>query len=212
MTVMVSDSDIETLVTAVIDGDELAWQRLWKALEPMLLRMLAQPQVFGRLSQREDDRRDVVVSVMARLRADDFHRLRLYGEAKRANADLRFTTWLRVVAKRVGIDHIRAHPEWVRRSEPDASAPGRWVAPETLPPPSRIGGARPAMTNHQAAREVIEQARGAVDETQLRALELWSAGESFEDIAATIDLADAGQAQKIVRAAIERVRRRCRAG
>ncbi|HTL35770.1 MAG TPA: hypothetical protein VL326_21720 [Kofleriaceae bacterium] len=209
---MVSETDIETLVTAVVEGDELAWQRLWRALEPMLLRMLAQPQVFGRLSQREDDRRDVVVAVMARLRADGFHRLRTYVEAKQANADMRFMTWLRVVTKRVGIDHIRAHPEWVRRSEPDASAAGRWVAPETLPPPSRIGGARPAMTNHQAVRQVIEQARDAVDETQLRALELWSTGESFEAIAATMELGDTAQAQKIVRAAIERVRRRCRAG
>lgn len=211
MAFMVSDTDIETLVTAVIDGDELAWQRLWKALEPMLLRMLAQPAVMGRLCQREDDRRDVVVATMARLRANNFHRLRMYGDSKRANAELRFVTWLRVVAKRVGIDHIRAHPEWVRRSEPDASAAGRWVAPETLPPPSRIGGARPAMTNHQAAREVIEQARGAVDETQLRALELWSSGESFDDIAEALQLSDQAQAQKIVRAAIERVRRRCRA-
>jgi DNA-directed RNA polymerase specialized sigma24 family protein len=88
----------------------------------------------------------------------------LYVEAKRASPDLQFQTWLRVVAKRVGIDHIRAHSEWMRRSEPDASAVGRWVAPETLPPPSRIGAERPAMTNHQTAREVVEQARAVVDD------------------------------------------------
>jgi hypothetical protein len=52
----------------------------------------------------------------------------------------------------------------MRRSEPDASAVGRWVAPETLPPPSRIGAERPAMTNHQTAREVVEQARAVVDD------------------------------------------------
>jgi len=202
--------DLEALVTAVIEGDELAWQRLWRDVEPMLLRMLAQPSVFGRLSQREDDRRDVCVAVMARLRAESFHRLRLYVDAKRANPELQFQTWLRVVAKRVGIDHIRAHPEWLRRSEPDASAVGRWVAPETLPPPSRVGGARPPMTNHQAAREVLEQARAVVDDLQFRVLELWSSGESFEDIAAEMQLRDAAHAQKIVRATIERVRRRCR--
>jgi hypothetical protein len=61
---MVGDGDLHTTVTAVIQGDELAWQRLWRALEPTLLRMLAQPRVFGRLSQREDDRRDVFVAVM----------------------------------------------------------------------------------------------------------------------------------------------------
>jgi DNA-directed RNA polymerase specialized sigma24 family protein len=206
---MVSDDELEALLPGVIDGDELGWKRLWRALEPLLLRMLAQPRVFGRLSQREDDRRDVVVAVMGRLRADDFHRLRLYREAKCADAELRFPSWLRVVAKRVSIDHIRAHPEWMRRTEPDASAAGRWVASETLPPPSRIGGDRPPITNHQAAREVLEQARATVDDVQFRALELWSSGESFEDIAGAMGLGDASQAQKVVRAAIGRVRRKC---
>src|SRR5688572_15687256 len=93
--------ELEALVPDVIEGDELAWQRLWRALEPMLLRMLAQPSVLGRLAQREDDRRDVVVAVMARLRAGSCHRLRLYVDAKRANPELRFQTWLRVVTKRV---------------------------------------------------------------------------------------------------------------
>jgi hypothetical protein len=204
---MQTDEEIETLVLAAIEGDELAWKRLWRALEPGLLRMLAQPQVFGRLCQREDDRRDVVVAVMARLRADDFHRLRLYVDAKRTSPELRFFTWLRVVAKRVGIDHIRAHPEWMRRSDPEASAPGRWIDPVTLPPPSRIGSARPAITNHQAVRELLAHARDTIDAGQLRALELWSSGESFKDIAFSLALADAGQAQKTVRAAIERLRR-----
>jgi hypothetical protein len=204
---MQTDDELEALVLASIEGDELAWKRLWRALEPGLLRLLAQPHVFGRLCNREDDRRDVVVAVMARLRANDFHRLRLYVEAKRANPELRFFTWLRVVAKRVGIDHIRAHPEWMRRSEPEASAPGRWIDPETLPPPSRIAAARPAMTNHQAVRELLAHARDTIDAEPLRALELWSSGENFDEIAAHLKLANSGQAQKTVRAAIERLRR-----
>jgi len=35
---------------------------------------------------------------MARLRAERFHRLRLYLEARAHDPRLRFTTWLRVVA------------------------------------------------------------------------------------------------------------------
>jgi DNA-directed RNA polymerase specialized sigma24 family protein len=207
---MTDDDELETLVVAAIEGDELAWMRLWRAVEPQLLRFLAQPRVLGRLSKCEDDRRDIVVAVMGRLRDGNFHRLRLYMNAKHASPQLKFMTWLRVVAKRAGIDHIRAHPEWMRRNDPGASAPGRWIDTSPLPPASQIGGARPALTNHQAVRELMERAAGEIDELQLRALDLWSQGEDFGDIANALGLATAATAQKTIRAAIERLRRRYR--
>src|SRR5882672_1615755 len=99
---MAEEEELETLVVEAAAEDEAAWQRLWAAIEPPLARIVAQPRFLGRLGQREDDRRNIVVAVMARLHADHFHRLRLYLEAKRANPRLRFLGWLRVVAKRVG--------------------------------------------------------------------------------------------------------------
>src|SRR5438552_18857796 len=103
---MVDDHEIEDLVAAASAADEAAWQRLWAAIEPPLLRIIAQPRFLGRLGGREDDRRNIVVAVMARLRADGFHRLRMYLDAKRGNPRLRFASWLRVVAKRVGLDTL----------------------------------------------------------------------------------------------------------
>ena len=87
---MVDELVMEDLVEAAAAQDEAAWQRLWAAIEPPLARIVAQPRFLGRLGQREDDRRNIVVAVMARLRADRFHRLQLYLDAKRANPRLRF--------------------------------------------------------------------------------------------------------------------------
>lgn len=207
---MVDDSELDGLVAATIEHDELSWQRLWREVEPRLLRVVAQPSFLGRLGQREDDRRNIVVSVMARLRADDFKRLRLYVEAKRGNDKLRFFSWLRVVTKRVGIDYLRAHQDWVRRTEPDASTPGRWVDAGTLPPASQAHGHRPPVTVQGTARELLQFAAGVIEGDQLRALELWSQSEPFDDIAETLGLASAKDAEKMVRATIERLRRRYR--
>ncbi|MBA3455854.1 MAG: hypothetical protein H0T42_22345, partial [Deltaproteobacteria bacterium] len=150
---LMQDEVVETLVVAVAAGDEDAWQRLWVVIEPQLLRIVAQPRFLGRLGQREDDRRNIVVAVMSRLRADGLARLALYLESRIANPRLRFISWLRVVAKRVGIDYLRAHPDYVRRHEADRSRPGAWVEAGTLPPASQIVGERPPVTNRGTAQE-----------------------------------------------------------
>src|SRR5437763_12933830 len=108
---MGEEEDIETWVVAAAAGDEPAWQLLWGAIEPLLSRIVAQPRFLGRLGQGEEDRRNIIVAVMARLRADALHRLQLYLDARRGNPRLRFISWLRVVAKRVGIDYLRGHQD-----------------------------------------------------------------------------------------------------
>jgi DNA-directed RNA polymerase specialized sigma24 family protein len=208
---MADEEEIERLVDAAATGDEAAWQRLWAAIEPPLSRIIAQPRFLGRLGQREDDRRNIVVAVMARLRAEDFHRLRLYREARESNPRLRFLSWLRVVSKRVGIDYLRAHPDYVRRHDQGASRPGAWIDPKTLPPASQIAGERPPITNRGTARELLTFAAGAIPDDQRRALELWSQSEGFEDIARALGLATPQEAERVVRAAIERLRRKFRA-
>ena len=100
--------EIDDLVLAAAAEDERAWHRLWASIEPPLSRLLAQPKFLGDQEPRDDDRHHIVVAVHARLRADSFQRLHLYLDAKRANPRLRFSSWLRVVAKRAGIDYLRA--------------------------------------------------------------------------------------------------------
>lgn len=205
------DDELEPLVERAVLGDELAWQRLWTAVEPRLGRLLARPHFLGRISTREDDRRNVIVEVMGRLRAKDYHRLRLYLDARRESPSLKFMTWLRVVAKRVGIDYLRGHPDYIdRRRQPDASSPGAWIEAGTMPPDSQLGGERPPVTTRGTAGELLRYADGAMPPEQRRALELWVGGEPYEDIARAVGLPGAAEAERAVRAAIERLRRRFR--
>jgi len=196
---MVAVDDLESLVAAAATADEAAWQALWAAIEQPLARIVAKPRFLGKLGRNEDDRRNIVVAVMARLRADRCHRLQLYLEAKAQNPRLGFLSWLRVVAKRVGIDYLRAHPDYLR-------APRAWVEPGTLPPASQLYGERPPVTNRGTARALLEFADG----DERRALEMWAQGESFAAIARALDKRDAHDAERMVRAAIERLRRKFR--
>jgi DNA-directed RNA polymerase specialized sigma24 family protein len=207
---MLQDDDIERLVAQTVEANEKAWQALMAGLALPLRRIVSQPRFLGRLGQREDDRDNIIVAVWERLRANSYDRLRQYLDAKRDNPRLRFLSWLRVVAKRVGIDYMRAHPDYIRRHDADASRPGVWVDPGTLPPASHIGGERPPMTNLGTAQELLVYAAGVIPDDQRRALELWAQSESFEDIAKTLSYSSAREAERTVRAVIERLRRKFR--
>jgi len=208
------DADLERLVASAADGDTGAWRALWEDVEPWLAMVVGSPRFLGRLGQRDDDRSNIILEVMARLHADGFHRLKLYVDTRRTNPQLKFKTWLRIVAKRVGIDYQRGHGHYLdRRRDPNrGSAPGQWVEPGTLPSQSKLPGERPPMTNRGTALELLRYASGVVPEQQLSALELWTVGAGYDDIARELDIVGgADGAEKLVRAAIERLRRRFRA-
>ncbi len=119
-------------------------------------------------------------------------------------------SWLRVVAKRVGIDYMRTHPEYLRRYDAGASRPGAWVDPKTLPPASQIAGEPPAMTTRGTARELLAYAAGVVSSEARQALELWTQGNGFGDIARILGLASGDEAERMIRTVVERLRRRFR--
>jgi DNA-directed RNA polymerase specialized sigma24 family protein len=210
---MVDEGQLELLVARAAEGDKAAWRTLWEDVEPWLEKIVASPRFLGRVGQREDDRSNIIVEVMARLHADGFHRLKLYVETRRTSPQLKFKTWLRVVAKRVGIDYLRGHENYRdRRRDPNrGSTPGQWVEPGTLPSQSKLPGERPPMTNRGTALELLRYATGTVGEPQLSALELWTEGASYADIARELEIAGGAEAaEKLVRAVIERLRRRFR--
>jgi hypothetical protein len=204
-----SEAFLEDLVVAVIGGDEAAWQQLWIGLEPRLLKIVSQPRFLGPLGGREDDCRNIVVEVLSRLRADGCKRLRLYLDTRTGNPSLKLMTWIRVVTKRVGIDYMRGHPDYIDRRHRGGRA-GEWVDAGTLPSGSRLRGERPPFTNRGTAQQLLRYAAGAIPEVQRRALELWVQSESYDAIARELALGDASEAERFVRAAIERLRRRFR--
>ena len=210
---MGEDAALEVLVASVAAGEPQAWGSLWQALEPRLFGFVRTPKVSGRLCQDLDECRNIVVEVMARLSDDDFRRLRMYLDARAERPTLAFMPWLMVVTKRVAIDYLRGHGEYIdrRRSRNTGSAPGRWVERKTMPSESRIGGARPALTNHGVAMSMMRYAYSELPADQLSALEQWVLGAGYVAIAAELSLADGKDAEKLVRAALQRLRRHFRA-
>ena len=203
------DAELESLVVTAAEGDQAAWTALWSRLEPWLFALLRKRTFIGRLWQREDESRDVVVAIMARLRENDFHRLKLYLSTRRDDPELVFLRWLRVLAKRVAIDYLRAHPDYVdqRRSANAGDTPGVWINAEALPSDNQLSGGRPPMTNRVTARQILKYAAGALTDEQRRAIELWSENARADEIAQAMGLASAGEAERLVRAALERLRR-----
>ena len=200
--------DLDLLVKDTLLGDETAWRKLWQAVEPSLYAQLRRPHVLGRLSQSEDDCRNIVVEVMGRLRANDFGRLRQFALAQRQNPAVPFMGWLLVVAKRVAIDYLRGMETYIdRRHDKDASTPGAWRQVGTLPSDSKLPGVRPAITSRGTARQLLAYAGDELPAEQQAALAAWLEGASFGEIAGQGDPRDA---EKLVRAALVRLRRRFR--
>lgn len=199
--------DFEALVARVLTGDETAWPRLWQAVEPRLYGMLRRPNLIGRLSQSEDDCRNIVVDVMARLRADGFARLSRFAETRAQKPGLPFMAWLVVVAQRVAIDYMRAHEAYRdRRHETDASRPGAWIDFDTLPGDDELGAVRTQITARATAHQIIAYARAELPAAQVQSLEAWLAGASMAEIGASLSLPPE-DVDRRVRAALERIRR-----
>jgi DNA-directed RNA polymerase specialized sigma24 family protein len=204
------ESSVLGLVARACHGDEAAWQAAWRWIDPRLSALVAQPRFLGRLSRHEDDQRAVVLAVMEKLREQCFRRLKLFHEAHNADRRLSFMAWLSVVAKRAGIDHLRAHPEYLDLRRRRDGVAGAWVDVQALPPETRLPGQRPPVTAAGTARELLEYARRVLPVEQQRALALWSAGESALEIARALGLPSVLDAERMVRAALERLRRKFR--
>ena len=192
----------------MVRGDAAAWQTFWEAIHPTVWAITSRPTITGPLARRDDDRRNIALLVMDRLRADEFRRLRLFLEAARARgASSSFRSWLATVTARAAIDYVRSHPEFADTRGKDGGE--RWVrivaiseshAPVAQADPERIA----------LAALVLERARAMLRSDQLSALLLWLQGEEHRDIAARMELDDEHEAERLVRSALKRLRDRLR--
>jgi DNA-directed RNA polymerase specialized sigma24 family protein len=203
--------DIEGLVLAAAHGEERAWKELWTVLEPRVHSIVRRQRLFAvRVENRSDDLRDVFVAFMGRLHANHFSRLRRYLSQRSAQPSLTFLAWASVVAKRVAIDCLRAHPDYVDTRRSAARGPGVWIRAERLAPDRRISGGGPTLSGI-AAREIMRYAETALPALQRAALELWLGHRSDGEIARALQLGHPADAQRLVHAALERLRRHYRA-
>jgi len=113
------------------------------------------------------------------------------------------------VTRRVAIDYLRAHDEYLAgRGGPSDSRPA-W-AHHTTASDLKVGGRRPPMTSRGTARELFELAAHHLTADQRVALDLWLRGEDHAEIAAALGLPDRRDSEKLVRAALARLRRAVR--
>lgn len=206
-----AEDELKALVVAASEGDERSWHELWRRLEPRLAAILRRGHTLGRLSRSDDTVHDVLLAVMAKLRDDDFRRLRVYLDARRATPSLDFMRWVIVVAKRVAIDRLRADPEYLDLRG-SGERIGKWVETCALPEDWNLAAARLPMTNRVAVQQILRHAGATLTAEQRRAVEMWSEEASSEDIARALGLESPEEAERLVRAGVGRLRRHFREG
>jgi DNA-directed RNA polymerase specialized sigma24 family protein len=200
----------ESLVDAVLAGDREAWAALWTLMEPKLQASLRRPGLLGRLARSDDDCRNIVLDVMEALSENGHARLAHFQRAHAENPQLAFWGWLDVVVRRRAIDYVRRQREFVDlRRRDDTDRTGAWLpAPVAVGSDSQLPGVRPPMTDRATAHQMMDFAGTDLTPEQRAALEQWVQGHGFAEIAVTLGLEDPRDAERRVRAALERLRRR----
>jgi hypothetical protein len=210
------DSDLASLaayVPRVVGGDASAWKELVVRLEPLLLHLLRRGRTLGPMRHSVDDCRAVMISVLERLSKDGFRGLRLFLPWADVHPGKDFGDWIRIVTVNIARDHVSARLGGAESSgAAEGEAPLNKRMLNTLA--SMLPGDDdqrlaflPSMTNVQTARELLEYAMRALEATQLRALRRWMDGASFDELARELGLASPREADKLVRAALARLRR-----
>jgi DNA-directed RNA polymerase specialized sigma24 family protein len=205
--VVLDEPVIEPLVGRTLDGEERARAKLWLTLSPVIEKIAGQWRVTGKLHDREDDRRDVVVGVMGRLEANGFQRLGVFhGLLQRRNGTA--SAWFRVLTIRSALRHTEAHPEYLGPAVGEGGS--RWAdlvpfsdeEEEELPP----GSLR--VIEAILAHEIMACAERTLPPQQLDAVRLSAVDLSNAKIAEALNLPNADAADKLVRAAHKRLRTR----
>lgn len=196
--------DLLELAARVLASDTHAWHELWQQMEPRIWAVTGRWQVTGPLCRSADDRREIVLKVMARLREAGFRRLGAFMSSAGGQSEAAFVAWLHTLATRVAVDHARAHPERLGRGE--ASRWVRLVSIDDVPPPIATAD----LAGQAMVLSLLERARSELSIQQLTALSLWLEGESNTAIARRLGVREPEEAHRIVRAALKRLRDRYR--
>ncbi len=202
---------LASYVPRVVGGDDAAWQELVVQLESHLMALLRRSRTLGPMRHNVDDCRAVMISVLERLKKDDYRGLRLFQPWVAANPNKDFGDWIRIVTVNLARDHVSSRLGATERADGEPPLNKRMLntLASLLPTDDDPRLAfRPLMTNDQLARELMEYAARALDPTQLRALHLWIEGASFEELAAELELPRPQDANRLVRAALAKLRRR----
>jgi DNA-directed RNA polymerase specialized sigma24 family protein len=180
-----------------------AYPALWTLLGPEVERWVRAPSFLGRVSDDDDLQREIVVRTWVKLHERDHARLRAFATEELAvarDAARRARAWFWRVVKNVGIDMLRGVPEFVR--EDNAWRTHVEIAEDI------------AADNDVDARFAVRELLAYLDArgrpAYREALVLWSQGFDARDTARALGLRDAGDANRMVDAAKELLRRHFR--
>jgi hypothetical protein len=210
---MLGDSHLAALsglVPRVVGGDGAAWKQLVAELEPLLLQLLRRTRALGPMRHNVDDCRAVMIAVLERLEKDHYRALTLFQPWADANPGKDFGDWIRIVTVNLARDHVSSRLGAAERVEGKAPINKRMLnsLASLLPGDDDHRLAfRPLMTDAQLARELLDYAARSLEPAQLHGLRRWMEGASFEELAAELGLATPRDADRLVRAALARLRR-----
>jgi hypothetical protein len=195
---------IEPLVRGTLEGDKRAWHAFWLAVDPRMEEIAGRWRVTGRLSDDEEERRNVVVLVMGRLEENRFARLARLHEVL-VRGEVGGWPWISAVTRRTALNYARGHSENPLASGADAgrrlvaSLPVADGLEEQLPESARA----PDIAEVHRIQAYAEQ---ALKPHQWRALCLWHAGYEYHEIAKELGLAGKAAVCQAKDAAVKRLR------
>jgi hypothetical protein len=193
------------LLRQVIRRDATAWMELFTRFGPVVERTIRATRAMGSYRRSDDDVRNVMASVFERLRRDDFRALRTFDAWHARNPEKGFTDWLTIVTVNVARNYVAG-----KLGSPDVN--GTSVKQlvntyaEAFVEDDRLVQL-PHMTNKETAQRILEFARAHLTSDQLCALEGWLEGKDFTELATQFGWPDARDADRLVRAALAKLRR-----
>lgn len=203
---MKSDDD---LLRRILSGDQVAWMTLFTQYGPVIERIARTTRSMGSYRTSRDDVRNVMAQVFERLRRDDYRALRTFPGWLDRNPGRDLTDWLTIVTVNVARNYIAAK----LGAPSDDGTPIKQLV-NTLADAMPLEGApgaplvRPHITTKETAHRIFAYARDHLEDDQLAALTSWLEGASFDEIAGELHLADTTAAERLVRSALARLRRK----
>ena len=187
-------------------GDGAARQELVALLWPAWLALLRHHRSLGPLASSDDHVHEVATRLFGKIADPDGRALQQYVHWAASHLDKTFADWMRIVIANLVRDYVREQLG-ARPDDPDSLPSAKRLLNEiSLSPRADDAGIRPPFTAQQTIRQLLEFAASRLGAPQLRALDRWLQGASFDDIDTELELAP-GDAQRLVRAGVAVLRR-----
>jgi uncharacterized protein (DUF2267 family) len=200
------EADPLALIADVIAGRADAWPKLVEHLFPQLEAIVGRSRHMGPLRGSLDHRRNATTHVLDKLSRNECNALKLLGEWLEANPLKTFDDWLRIVVANGIRDYVTSQ---LGSPVPEGAVNKRMLhtLAQALPDDDQGRGARPAVTDQQTARAILEYAEEHLSDEQMRALAAWLHLGDFAAVSAAAGIPDAAAAEKLVRSALAKLRR-----